>query len=102
MPFNWCSGKQPKSTFSPPPTAFDMPSSLLGPSDKKQLFLQSLESKSPEFSNELSTCPSENISMHSDKVMAKPNEEPAALIESSAVRNGDDHRHNMKSKHESC
>ena len=89
-------GMQPKDTPSPPPVTVDPPVSLLGPSDEK-LSLPSLEMQCLHLSKEFSTCQSlrGSMRMHCEKkVMSKPGEEPAGLMDASANANVD-HEYNM-------
>ncbi|RCV19203.1 hypothetical protein SETIT_3G365300v2 [Setaria italica] len=90
-------GMQQRSTPCPPAIVVDVPVSLLGPSDEKPS-LPCLETQWWHLSQEFSTNQSlrGNMRMHSEKkVMAKPNEEPAGLMEASANANGDHGHHEM-------
>ncbi|XP_062203553.1 uncharacterized protein LOC133905801 [Phragmites australis] len=96
MSCHWRGDKQPKSTPSPPAIVVDLHVSLLDPCDEKPS-LPSLETQGLHCSKVFPTCQSlrGHMRIHGEKkVMAKPEEEPAGLMEPSANADGD-RRYNM-------
>uniref|UniRef100_A0A0A8XZ39 Uncharacterized protein n=2 Tax=Arundo donax TaxID=35708 RepID=A0A0A8XZ39_ARUDO len=92
MSCHWRVDKQPKTTPGPPTTAIDLRVSLLDPCDEKPS-LPSLETQCLHCSKAFSTCQSlrGHMRIHSEnKVITKLEEEPAGLMEPSAIA---DHRH---------
>lgn len=90
MSRHWRIVEQPKSTPSPPAIVVDLHVSLLGPCDEKPL-LPSSETQCQLCSKVFSTCKSlrEHIRMHGEKMVVKPDEEAAGVMEALAKANGD-------------